>query len=821
MSVALRLRHLVLTGVLTITASSFAIEAVAQSLALEEIVVTTRKRTENLQDVPLVITTFTEAVLDRKGLNTLEDVARLTAGVTLEEIAFPQDIRITIRGLSPSRGRPNVAILQDGIDVSSESVQSAGGSLLINPRLFDIERVEIVKGPQSALYGRSAFAGAINYVTKKPTNEWENKLTTEIGDYGNLQLSGGIYGPITEDKLLLGLNAAYWTHDGFYNNSITGGDTGGTEGVGFSGTTIFNLTEDVSLNVRAEYTDDSSDIPSYATIDANTNLPLPPSSFGTVISPAVQFIGAYVGETPAASDVIIRSSENPRTGTDYPGSNREIFRVSATLEVDFDWGSFTSRSHLADANTFQFLENRRVGSLSALTTMTEFNIKTGTNLASQEFQLASNDDSDFRWMIGAIYWDEEITQESRSMSCLNNQLLPFLPILPCGPFVAAFFTPASAIDPNIWIRNTEHTSVFGSLEYSVSDNFAFSVEARYVDESLFVSGPSGPRIIDALGLFGPPNVMPGATPNIDATDSDSYFTPRFTLEYTANDDMMLYASVAKGAKPSGISTVGAGAAGFDPELFAFDQENMWVYEIGAKTSWNDGRFVANTAFYYEDFKNKQTSSQVLRSNGLLGTKTVNASDAEIKGLEVDLAWVPVDGLNLSLGYSFIDSEYKNFVVTSGGAQPIAAVGNCNPVNVAGSFTCELDRSGKELEDVSKHSLVASASYRVPISSDLEWLIGTDIQYSDNRFDTADNRLILPGYWLVDLRVGISAENWDIIAFADNLLDDDTIRTAFATPDFQGISLAFFPPPFTFVLPDSLQARLPNKQQLGVRATYRF
>jgi len=820
MSLALKMRKLVVVGIFAFTAAGFAVEALAQLLTVEEIVVTTRKRSENLQDVPLVITAFTEAMLDRKGLNTLEDVARLTAGVTLEEVAFPQDIRITIRGLSPSRGRPNVAVLQDGIDVSSESVQSAGGSLLINPRLFDIERIEIVKGPQSALYGRSAFAGAINYITKKPTNDWENKLSTEIGDYGNLQLSGGIYGPITEDKLLLGLNAAYWTHNGYYDNSITGGDTGGTEGVGFSGTLISNLTEDVSLTFRGEYTDDDSDIPSWATIDANAQLPLPPSSFGTVISPAVQTIGAYVGETPDASGVLIRSSEDPRTGTDYPGSNKDVLRLSATLDVDFDWGSFTSRSHLADANAHQHLENRRIGSLSALTTMTEFHVSTATNLVSQEFQLASNDDSDFRWMVGAIYWDEEITQESRSLSCLNNKLLPFLPTLPCGPFVAMFFSPASAIDPNIWIRNTDHRSAFGSLEYAAGD-YTFSVEARYVDEDLFVSGPAGPRIIDALGLFGPPNVMPGATPNIDATDSDSYFTPRFTLEYTASDDIMLYASVAKGAKPSGISTVGAGAAGFDPELFAFDQENMWVYEVGAKTSWNDGRFVANGAIYYEDFKNKQTSSQILRSNGLLGTKTVNASDAEIKGLEMDLAWAPVDGLNLSLGYSFVDSEYQNFVVTAGGAQPIAAVGNCNPVVIAGSFTCELDRSGKELEDVSKHSLVASASYRAPLSGDLEWLVGTDIQYQDNRFDTADNLLIMPGYWLMDLRVGIAAANWDITAFADNLLNDDTIKTAFATPDFQSISLAFFPPPFTFVLADSLQVKLPPKRQLGVRATYRF
>ena len=203
--------------------------------ALEEVVVTARKKEENLQKIPLTVRVFSGEVMQRKGIDDLADIARLTPGVHFDTIFAPQDTRVVIRGLSPTRGRPNVAFLQDGIDISSEAVASAGGSLLINPRLFDIERVEVVKGPQSALYGRTAFAGAINYVTKRPGDEFEGKTTVDVGDYGQFEVTAGVSGPVVADKLSMGINAAVWNHDGFYDNSVTGASIGGQDGYGISG----------------------------------------------------------------------------------------------------------------------------------------------------------------------------------------------------------------------------------------------------------------------------------------------------------------------------------------------------------------------------------------------------------------------------------------------------------------------------------------------------------------------------------------------------------------------------------------------------------
>lgn len=794
-------------------------------LMVEEITVTTRKRSENIQDIPLVIKAFSAETLERKGLNSIEDIARLTSGVTVEQGTFPQDVRVTIRGLAPSRGRPNVALLLDGVDVSSESVQSAGGSLLINSRLFDLERVEVVKGPQSALYGRSAFAGAINYVTKKPTNEWEGKVSVNGGQRAQAEASVGIYGPIVEDKFLIGLNASVWNFDGFYDNEVTGADVGDSDGFGLAFSSIWNASEDVSFTSRLEYTDDHLGQSAFAFIGQNTQLPIPTSAYPTipfsgngVISPAVASVGVYAGKVPDASDLPgLTISEDPITGKEFRGSEREIFRVAGTLDWDLGFGTFTSATHYAKADVSQASENTRQGSFSGRTNGTLFRVASETRLFSEEIRLQSNDDERLRWMIGGLYWDENVDQDSNNIACTNNQLFPGAPFLNCG----LFFGLIGDGDPNKWVRNTEHLSAFAMVEYDITEQLTLHVEGRYTDEEQFISGPSGPRIVDAFGFSGPPTTLPTSSPSIPATSEDSFFTPRFSVEYTANDDMLIYGSVAKGAKPGGISTVGAGASGFDPDLFAFDRESMWVYELGTKTTWADGKVIINAAAYYEDFSGKQTSSQILLDNGLVGTLTVNASSAEVKGLEFDAAWAPVDGLNLSLGYSYIDATYGDFKTNSSGPAAIAAVGNCNVITIGTRLSCEIDRTGNRLEDVAKHSLNLGVSYEQALTDDVNWLIETDVQYSSGRFDTADNILEMQGYWLADLRLGLTSDSWSIVAFADNLFNDDTIKQAFNTTDFGTINLAFFPPPFTFILENAGQAQLPNKRQLGIRTTFNF
>lgn len=152
-----------------------------ESWAVDEIIVTTRKREENLQEVPVVVNAITAEEIAQLGIKDTEDVARHDSGVIFDKGFAAQDTRITIRGLAPSRGRQNVAVLVDDIDIANQAMQTNGGGLLINPRLFDAERIEVVKGPQNALYGRTAFAGAINYITRKPGDVFEGRVALDVG----------------------------------------------------------------------------------------------------------------------------------------------------------------------------------------------------------------------------------------------------------------------------------------------------------------------------------------------------------------------------------------------------------------------------------------------------------------------------------------------------------------------------------------------------------------------------------------------------------------------------------------------------------------
>ena len=584
------------------------------------------------------------------------------------------------------------------------------------------------------------------------------------------------------------------------------------EGFGIAAAAVLTPSDSVSIFARVEYTDDEFDIFPWAQTTTNTQLPMPVAALGTVISPAVATVPGFVGEAPDADEQTILISPDPRTGADYPGTTRDILRGSLILDWDTGWGTFSWLSHFVDSNNRQVSENSRQGDVNFLGFSTLIDYENDVEIFSQELRLTSYQDRSVRWLAGVNYWQEEAHQDELGFACIS------LPFVPCGPFMAAL----PPYTPRTWDRDEESLSVYGSVEFDIGEQLTLSLEGRYFWEDQSVSGPASARVLDPVGLFGPFPVT-SFTPigQVQASGSDDYFTPRATIEYTPNDQSMMYFSIAKGGKPAGISTVGAASGGFDPELFAFEQETVWVYEFGAKNEWLEGRLIANGAIYYQDFSEKQASSQVVRSNGLLGTKTVNASDAEVTGLEIDLTWALTDMLAVSLGYSYIDATYEDFKTTTGGPSPIAQVGNCTPVMLGGQTLCEIDRSGNRLEDSAEHSLVLGASLDGSLTATTEWLVETDIQFTDERFDSADNILIMPSHWLVDLRIGLRGDNWDVTAYAENLFDDDTVKTAFLFTDFSQLAVVPFPPPFTFILPSSLMSRMPDRRQVGLRASYRF
>ncbi len=227
-----------------------------EDFILEEVLVTARKKVENLQSVPIAIDAFTEQMLDEKAITTLEDVARYSSSLTFDVGVLPNDTRPVIRGLNITRGRPNVGILVDGIDISSETLTVAGGGAFANLSLLDLERVEVIKGPQSVTYGRSAFAGAVNYVTKRPVADQGlyGYVEAEYDEHEYGKLLGNVSFPITE-QLAMGITALASDYDGYYENPNTGGDLGGSEQTGASIALNFQ-GDNFSAYFRAEYADE-------------------------------------------------------------------------------------------------------------------------------------------------------------------------------------------------------------------------------------------------------------------------------------------------------------------------------------------------------------------------------------------------------------------------------------------------------------------------------------------------------------------------------------------------------------------------------------
>jgi outer membrane receptor protein involved in Fe transport len=265
-----------LSAICLLSAPSLLLAPISGWAQLEEVVVTTRRRAENLQDVPIAVAAFGSEEIQRSGISNLGDLARLTPSVSFDSGYNPTDTRVNIRGLSATRGRANVAFLIDGVDVTSENVIAAGSGLLANRRLLnDVERIEIVKGSQSALYGRAAFAGAISYITKEPGDVWEGEARIDANENGLYDISGAVGGPLVQDLLGVRLNGVYWEEDGVFTNSVSGQKVGGGDGFGTSLTWLLTPTDSLKFKWRTEYSDDHYDVQPTVRIDWDTPIPYP------------------------------------------------------------------------------------------------------------------------------------------------------------------------------------------------------------------------------------------------------------------------------------------------------------------------------------------------------------------------------------------------------------------------------------------------------------------------------------------------------------------------------------------------------------------
>lgn len=860
--------------------------------ALDEIVVTARKKEEKLQDVPLSVTAISSADIERLGVKDTADVAKLDASLIFDKGYSATDNRIAIRGLSPTRGRVNVAVLVDGVDTSSESIGFAGGSLLSTNRLLDIESVNIVKGPQSALYGRSAFAGAIAYATKNPSKEFEANVSGDASEYGRYQLSGMLSGPVN-DTFGLRFNGVYWTDDGVYKNIITGAKVGGGDGWGAALTGKWEPSDAFDLKARLEFTDDKYDPGATAIVrhnavefrpaDGTACLNPGTNGPGTVITPtpmsqtacrvyaptAPLFPGgplsnavlAYRGTLPDASALAVRYDRNIKTGRDYAGSDRQLNRATVIMNWKFAAGTLTSVTGYTDAK-FTFDEDADfdsgvVNGVDTALRAGRFDYSNSTKQFSEELRFQSDFDGALNFTAGGLYWNEKVKQTARSINIFC------LPPLPPGVFGNPTPLPAScgARSANEQLalmtaiprpngREIDHMSVFGSLEWKISDSWKFTAEGRYSDEKETIDGvncspannlplfPGGPTILcmdpslPGFQVFGPsvnylyaPTLQAPGVP-VRVSSKHKFSAPRFTLEVKPTTDSLAYLTVAKGVKPGGISTVTAGSwqdADYDGSYdeFTFKDEHITEYELGFKSTWLDGRLRFNPAIFYIEYTDKQVGAQFITPSGTAVGRLLNAGSADAKGLELDAQWQATDHWQFGLNYAYLDTEFKDFPFTSTSSSDAARFGSCprgpNP------RLCYINLKGKELERAPRHSLVSTTRFTYPVgdmmgSSGVKFFVEGDLSAQSERYVDIFNRVKLNDFVQGNVRLGLMSDRWDVILYVNNVTDDDTVLSANNTPG--DVDQALFDST-NFSPADDYGASMPDPRVVGVRFSYRF
>ncbi|WP_446830125.1 TonB-dependent receptor [Candidatus Foliamicus sp.] len=589
------IRVLLASVLAAVTAVPYSL-AQAQDEALEEIVVTVRKRSEALQEVPLSVVAFGNLEIEQQKISNLDDLARLTPGFTMDDGFGYLDARPAIRGQSNIRGasQPTLGVLVDGIDLPFRSG--------LNGETLDIERIEVVKGPQSAMFGRGVLSGAINYVTRRPElDRTSGYIEAEGATDGLYEARGRVNLPLGPG-FAMALSARYSDAKGFYKNNLTGeGTVGGHEFGSAVVAALWEAGEDFSAYLRVSYSDELREQPQRHIVPSNTQTGARASQ--------VWFIGAV----EADPDRITHNCDH------CVGLDRQFTRASLDLEWDVGFGTISSVTGITNTDIhndqdsdFEGLSPDLPAGPPLFNNLRQIILRDISTL-SQELRLASPDGDRFSWLVGGYYYNQENDEQGQSrVGIFPNEIVP--------PFT-------------VQSDETETLAVFGQASYDLTDQFSVSAEYRWSRDELSSNGTRN-----------------GEPFPLDETFENNL--PRFTADYDLSSDLMLYAAIAKGSKPGGFNTaLGAGTGTLPLELIAFDEEKAWSYEAGLKSTWLDGDLTVNAAAFYVDWTNIQIDDQFANPDGTTLGYTSNAGKAEVKGFEVSIDASLTDSVDVALGYS--------------------------------------------------------------------------------------------------------------------------------------------------------------------------
>lgn len=752
-------RRTLLSGVALACAMSV-LPATAQELVLEEIVVTSKLREQNLQEVPLAITVFSEGELDRLGVKNVQDLASFTPNFNIYSGNGRQDASaINVRGLSANtsdeRYQP-VSFFVDGIFM---------GGITVGLDTSNVQRIEVIKGPQSSTFGRATYAGAIDFVTSNPSlEEFSGKVSAEIASnsFDNLShdISGLIEGPIIEDKLSVSLFVKSQKDDGFDQAPGAQFDEVGQEKtLAFNGVIFSQLGENTSLKIRGIYAEENDQEAVYHTTEPaywdqqGSNIVTLPSGAlfvqGVVPDPILNGIRGV--DLPASV------SAGPEEG----GVDRTRFFGSAILDHDFANGmnvtykgsylinkyqanvDFRGRSFVGVDPIFGNAQPLQPGE-SSFNFRFPFPFQEEFEDTSHQVRFLSPGDEDLRWSAGAYYyWSRDSNFQARTDR-----------------------TPPAG-NPDQQTRGDENIinyAAFASVAYDINDQLTFSLEGRLQREEVTFQQLDGTA------------VSSGSRLSEDLTNKKTSFEPRVTLDYQANDDQLFYAMFAKGEKSGRWNTSFTGgfnadgvtrpSAGF---LFA-PPEKLFNYELGSKSTLMDGRAILNIAAFYQEVKDQQLRQSVettldLDGNGVpdVLNQIFTAGDSRIWGFEIEGTAQVTEEFTLRGAIGYSDHKFKDDTAPPSDLDLFAFIGT-------GTL------KGNTSVNVPKLTASASADYVTPImGGDYDLRIRGDVNYTGKKYTELANIAQIDNFFIFNARTSLETEAWDLSLFVNNVFDDKTAQ----------------------------------------------
>jgi iron complex outermembrane receptor protein len=667
-----------------------------------EIVVTALRRDVQLQDVPASVTAFTATAIEQAGIDKPIDFINLTSNVNLVETQNAGNAFIIIRGITQARNsEPSVAVVIDGV----QQVNPAQ----FNQELFDIEQIEVLKGPQGGLYGRNAIGGAIIVNTKAPTDEFEGKIKAGIDNGFGWQLRAGISGPLSE-KAKFRLSASYVDSNGYLKNTFLNEKADPYRDIAIRGNVLLEPTDNISLDLRASYARLETQALYFNIVnDVNdTSLPIRVNNRGQNDREITNFAAKFQYEGDSFTATSITSYDTVK----------EVLTGDA-----FDFLPIPDSFFF---NLFEFLFGP--GNGFDLNQSQYLNVKA----LSQELRFESPKDEKLFWMFGGYFIDTNRFISTGNMIDTNNGVFP------------VFRTPSTnPLNPQFSFLSDKQTNfawaLFANAGYEFSDQFRVDASLRYDRDRR-----TNTTLTPTAFLPNVPGAPQGATGDKRRVTFDD-FQPKVTLTFKPSDDVTLYGGYSRGFRSGGFNQTGVGAVAAANGIVGvndiFQAETAETFEAGFKTQFFDRKLTFNGAAYTTTSKNSYFFV-FLAANSTQNLGNIPKSRIQGFELEAQLRPTPDVQLNAAVGYTF--SDIKAF------ADP-AAIGN-------------------ELPLISRYTYNLGAQFTPELGTNLDGLLRVDYRRIGRTWWEPYNTTSRDPVDLVDARIGVSGDSWSLTGFASNLFN---------------------------------------------------